>query len=889
MSRRRVTVLWALAGIVAAAWYFGWLLTPGRSGVWWLFAALVAADLFNGFHALSFWATCLRRVGYRPYAPPADVCVDVLVPTYGEPLDVLRATVSAATRMHGAERRVWLLDDARRDEVAALADELGVRYLTRERHRGAKAGNLNDALAATADDGCEYVCVFDADHAPRPEFLARVLGWFADPRVGLVQTPQRYANTAAGPLTRAAAEQQAIFFGPISRGRDGWGAAICCGTNFVARRDALASAGGFPEDSLTEDIALSARLTSLGWRLVYDPRELADGLGPEDARSYLSQQRRWAVGCLDLLLRRRRLLAGLPLAASWQYLVATSYWLTGWTILVYLSLPIARLVFGLPVLVDPTGAFAVHFLPYFLIAVVGLGRMTGGGYTWRGLVLNWGSFTIGVRATLAVVLRRQGGFAVTSKRALQGTPWRLLWPNAIAGSALIAASAYATAGDPSPAVLGNVSFAVMGAALVTPIVGFSIGQARRARRSLDHRADAAAPAPQPDRRSLVRDRGRRRGAPPLAGTRGPQRCAAAVAVGLLGTLAGIGAALAVASAGAPAPHAAPADDGTAVAAGRRFLARYVGPKGRVLQNGEAASERQARAMLIAVALRDEAAFRRVWRWTRTHLRRPDELFAGRWSDGRVVDRRPLAAADLDVARALLVAAGTFDRSRHARAAVRIGEAVRREETIVAERGRPVLAAGPWARRPRLIEPGSFAPRTTGLLWRATGDGHYASLVRSMRVTAADLLTLSPYRPPDRATVDARGRATPAPAPDGGPAAYGPGAQRLPLRFAESCAPADRALAGRLWPILRNDAQSGRLPLRYAVDGSRDGRAHPVAWAAAAAAASAAGDRAARDRLLDRAEAAERAAPSADGAAWVALARLMLQTGRLQGCALQALR
>jgi endoglucanase len=154
------------------------------------------------------------------------------------------------------------------------------------------------------------------------------------------------------------------------------------------------------------------------------------------------------------------------------------------------------------------------------------------------------------------------------------------------------------------------------------------------------------------------------------------------------------------------------------------------------------------------------------------------------------------------------------------------------------------------------------------LWRATRDGRYESLARGMRVTAADLLAISPYRPPDRATVAAGGRAVPA-------AGYGEDAQRLPLRFAESCAAQDRALAARLWPVLRDDAGSGR--------------AGPAGWAAAAAAATAAGDRAARDRLLDRAQAAERAASSRDGAARVALARIMLATGRLQGCAPQALR
>jgi cellulose synthase (UDP-forming) len=468
--------------MAASAWYFGWLLQPDRVGVVWLFALLVAADLFNGAHAVSFWLTCLRRPRERRFALPSssDARVDVLIPTYGEPLDVLERTLAAARVMDApGPVRLWLLDDAQRPEVAELALLAGAHYLVRSDRSGAKAGNLNHALAQTAAGGAEFVAVFDADHAPRRGFLTRTLGWFADPAVGLVQTPQVYANTAAGPLTRAAAEQQAIFFGPISRGRDGWNSTFCCGTNFVARRAALEAAGGFPEDSITEDIVLSARMSGLGWELVYESTPLADGLGPEDPRSYLRQQRRWAVGCLDLLLRRRELLRGLPRTTRWQYLVATSYWLTGWTILIYLSLPVFRLVFGLPVIDDPTGSFAVHFLPYFLIAVVGLGRVTDGAYTWRGLVLNWGSFAVHVRATLAVLRGRPGGFAVTSKRALAGTAWDLLWPNAAAGLVLLSVSVVALALEPSAAVLGNVSFAILGVALVTPIIAFARIQTRR--------------------------------------------------------------------------------------------------------------------------------------------------------------------------------------------------------------------------------------------------------------------------------------------------------------------------------------------------------------------------------------------------------------------------
>ncbi len=62
---------------------------------------------------------------------------------------------------------------------------------------------------------------------------------------------------------------------------------FCCGTNVVFRRAALDDAGGFPQDSLTEDFELSIRLHERGWRSPLRSRGARAGLGPEDMASYV--------------------------------------------------------------------------------------------------------------------------------------------------------------------------------------------------------------------------------------------------------------------------------------------------------------------------------------------------------------------------------------------------------------------------------------------------------------------------------------------------------------------------------------------------------------------------------------------------------------------------
>ena len=153
-------------------------------------------------------------------------------------------------------------------------------------------------------------------------------------------------------MAAAAWAQQALFFGAIARGKDARGAMFCCGTNMVFRRDVLEAVGGFPEASVTEDFELSVRLHERGWRTVYVPEVLASGLGPEDMASYIGQQHRWARGCISALSTIRS--ARLRPRHRVQYLLSASYFLTGWTVLIYMALPVIRIFTGAQPLADAT-------------------------------------------------------------------------------------------------------------------------------------------------------------------------------------------------------------------------------------------------------------------------------------------------------------------------------------------------------------------------------------------------------------------------------------------------------------------------------------------------------------------------------------------------------
>src|SRR5215218_7368257 len=165
-ATRGMKLLLPLA-VPLALWYFGWLLQPERVGQPELFGLLVAAEIFNLVQACGFWWTV--AASRRPpdaQAGNVNAPVDVLIPVYDEPIDIVEPTVAAATRMRGAAVKVHVLDDGDRASVRLMAERCGAGYVCRASNSGAKAGNINHALQRTS---APYVVVLDCDHVPRPQ------------------------------------------------------------------------------------------------------------------------------------------------------------------------------------------------------------------------------------------------------------------------------------------------------------------------------------------------------------------------------------------------------------------------------------------------------------------------------------------------------------------------------------------------------------------------------------------------------------------------------------------------------------------------------------------------------------------------------------------------
>ena len=218
-----------------------------------------------------------------------------------------------------------MLDDGPSDEAGRAAADFGFGYLRRPDTRHfKKAGNLRYAFART---GAEFVVIFDADFAPRPDFLAETLPYFDDESVGIVQTPQFFRGSRRQNwIENAAGAIQEVFYRSVQVARDRFGAAVCVGTSAVYRRTALEPGGGPTLIPYAEDVHTGLDVRRAGYRLVYVPVVLSAGICPDNLDAFVRQQYRWCTGNFGIVFSRRLWQAPMSVPARLTYISGFFYY-----------------------------------------------------------------------------------------------------------------------------------------------------------------------------------------------------------------------------------------------------------------------------------------------------------------------------------------------------------------------------------------------------------------------------------------------------------------------------------------------------------------------------------------------------------------------------------
>lgn len=322
---KKILLTHIILGLCSVLFYISWWLDEER----FLNPILVLPFILSLFYVvvqgIFIWYIYINIRSEWKYTSRHRFTVDVFLPVYNEPFWLVEKTLKAAidnTYPHAT----YILDDGHKSEYKKLAEKYGAIYITRDRNEDNKAGNINNALKYSTG---EIIAIFDVDHAPERNFIERIISYFENPNIGVVQTTLDHFNENQSFVANACAKMNDDFFGPTMLGMSGLNCAVIFGSNSVFRRTAFDDIGGY-KAGLAEDLNTSLHMHAAGWKSVYHPEILAKGMVPADLNSFFKQQLKWAKGVFTVFSETYpKLFRKLNFNQHICYLTRMTYYLAG--------------------------------------------------------------------------------------------------------------------------------------------------------------------------------------------------------------------------------------------------------------------------------------------------------------------------------------------------------------------------------------------------------------------------------------------------------------------------------------------------------------------------------------------------------------------------------
>ena len=253
--------------------------------------------------------------------------ITVQLPLYNEMYVAERLLDAVAALDYPKDKlEVQVLDDSTDETTEIVARKSAelckrgflVRHIHRTNRHGFKAGALENGLHQASG---EYIAIFDADFVPQTDLLQKIIHYFSDPSVGMIQTRWGHLNEQYSLLTRI---QSMLLDGHFlieqtARARSGRFFNFN-GTAGIWRRSCIEAAGGWQHDTLAEDLDLSYRAQMKGWRFLFLPDVVTPAELPVEMNAFKSQQHRWAKGSIQTCKKLLPLLwrSNLPLKIKFE-------------------------------------------------------------------------------------------------------------------------------------------------------------------------------------------------------------------------------------------------------------------------------------------------------------------------------------------------------------------------------------------------------------------------------------------------------------------------------------------------------------------------------------------------------------------------------------------
>ena len=444
LSRGERVIFWGIAALWIAAQVYFW--------IWWFqpehWVTVPGMAILTGVLALGLLYQAGSFVAGRARITPADTTpatgrvAMIVTKAPSEPWDVVRHTLEhMLDQDYEQPYDVWLADEQVTGDVARWCQRNGVRISTREdvdayhrptwpRRTRCKEGNLAFFYDHYGYKLYDFVCQFDADHAPEPGYLGEIMRAFADPGVGYVAAPSlntRGAEWSAAGRGRVYKESQ--FHGAFQAGKT---VTCCIGSHYAVRTAALKEIGGLGPE-LAEDYSTTLAMNAHGWRGAFAIDAIAEGDAPETFADTMTQETQWARSLIAVLYgESRRLIRRVPLRGRIDLRWSGSFYgVLAFSMLAATGLPIVALAIDIPWISLPIVDFLVRAAIPTLLLMILMSWSRGRGHfrpLW-GRVVGWETFiyefarwpwvAFGVaRSIFGIVTgRQQKEFRITPKAA----------------------------------------------------------------------------------------------------------------------------------------------------------------------------------------------------------------------------------------------------------------------------------------------------------------------------------------------------------------------------------------------------------------------------------------------------------------------------------------
>lgn len=366
---------------------FGYGIVSVASGI-----ALLIVEVLGMVEAFIHYANMYSVKGYPLPEVPKELFphVDIFIATYSEDCELLYKTINGCKYMEYPDKskvHIYLCDDNRRPAMRALAESMGINYLDRPDNKGAKAGNLNNALAHSTSP---YVVTFDADMIPKSDFLVKTIPYFVDCEIknkgrkeedciklGFLQSPQCFYNPDLFQFNLFSEgripNEQDYFYKDIQVARTKTNSVIYGGSNTILAREALEEIGGFYTEAITEDFATGILIQKKGYVSLGIGEPLASGMSATDLQGLIQQRVRWARGVIATG-RKMHIFTSkdLSFAQKMNYWASIWYWYAPFKRIIYMMSPILYATFGFMVFKCTLPQVLLFWLPMYISSNISL-------------------------------------------------------------------------------------------------------------------------------------------------------------------------------------------------------------------------------------------------------------------------------------------------------------------------------------------------------------------------------------------------------------------------------------------------------------------------------------------------------------------------------------